>query len=180
MKTWVCLLRGINVGGKNKLPMADLKKIMGQLGAQDVGTYIQSGNAVFTGIVSKGAFQDALEAGIDAAMGFRPRVMLIGGEEMLAACAAFPFPEARSDPKTGHIWFCEDTPVAPDLDLLTNLARDDERFRLDGRLFYLHAPDGIGRSKLAERIERALGVATTARNLNTVDTLCEMVTHRAG
>lgn len=178
MTVWVCLMRGINVGGKNTLPMADLKRLMEKLGAQEVATYIQSGNAVFTGTVSVDVFEDLLEIEINAEKGFRPRTMLVEGDDLAAALEAFPYPEAEGDPKTGHIWVCSDAPDAPDLALLEDLAKDSERFSLSGRFFYLHAPEGIGRSKLAERVERALGVPTTARNLNTMRKLTDMVAAR--
>ncbi|MAM60192.1 DUF1697 domain-containing protein [Maritimibacter sp. UBA3975] len=179
MTVWVCLLRGINVGGTGKLAMDDLRGHLAALGAEAPETYIQSGNAVFAGDIDAAAFATDLTARIAAAQGHAPRVMVIPGDEVIAAYAAFPFADAFERPKFGNIWFCETAPVAPDLDTLKRLAKESERFALDGLFFHLDAPEGIGRSKLAERVERALGVATTARNLNTVAKLVEMVRARS-
>lgn len=76
--------------------------------------------------------------------------------------------EAESEPKTLHIFFLVFEPENPNLDMLENLKRNRERFKLVDKLFYLHAPDGIGRSKLAARVEKALGVPVTARNWRSV------------
>lgn len=174
MTIWVCLLRGINVGGKNKLPMTELKRMLAKLGATGARTYIQSGNAVFSAVLDRDEFTDLLEREILERQGFRPRVTLIEACDLRAARAEFPFNAAIEDPKTGHIWVCANPPPAPDLGQLQELAGPGERFVLQGRFFMLHAPEGIGRSKLAANVERALGVPATARNLNTVAALCDM------
>jgi uncharacterized protein (DUF1697 family) len=178
MTAWVCLLRGINVGGTGKLAMADLKAHLAALGAQAPATYIQSGNAVFTGEIEPETFAQDLTDRIAAAQGHAPRVLILPGDAVIAAHAAFPFPEAFDRPRFGNLWFCENVPEAPDLARLAEVAKESERFALEGAVFYLDAPEGIGRSKLAERVEKALGVAATARNLNTVGKLVEMVRAR--
>jgi len=82
-----------------------------------------------------------------------------------------PFPEAEAAPATLHAGFLAATPERPDMKRLESLKSDTERFRLVGRVFYLHAPDGIGRSKLAAQAEKALGVPMTDRNWKTVSTI---------
>ena len=94
--------------------------------------------------------------------------------ELERVMARNPFPEAESDPKTLHLGFLASVPNNPDLDKLETLKSDTERFRLIDTVFYLHAPDGIGRSKLAARAERLLGVPMTDRNWRTVVKLREM------
>ncbi|MEC7760981.1 MAG: DUF1697 domain-containing protein [Pseudomonadota bacterium] len=178
MTVWVLLLRGINVGGTGKLPMKDLKAHMEALGAEAPETYIQSGNAVFAGAIEPEAFAADLTARIEANHGHAPRILVVPGDDMIASRDAFPFPGGLERPKFANIWFCAETPAAPDLGRLDDLATDTERFALKGRWFFLDAPDGIGRSKLAERVEKALGVPATARNMNTVNKLCEMVQAR--
>ena len=173
MSARVALLRGINVGGTGKLPMAALKAHMEALGAGNVATYIQSGNAVFTG--GDAEFAADLRARIAAEEGFAPEVMVLSGAALVAAYDGFPFPEALERPKFGNIWFCESAPDTPDLEALAAIAAPSETFALEGACFYLDAPEGIGRSKLAARVERSLGVHATARNLNTVAKLVEMV-----
>ncbi|MCB1336021.1 MAG: DUF1697 domain-containing protein [Maritimibacter sp.] len=171
---WVLLLRGINVGGHGKLPMAELKALLLRLGASNVTTYIQSGNAVFTGALDPNAFARDLAEAIDRNHGFRPNIQLFIAESFREIVAAYPFPEAHAEPKTGHVWFCAQAP-APDTARLDALAAPTERYRIAPRALYLHAPDGIGRSKLAERAEALLGVPTTARNLNTCTKLVALL-----
>jgi uncharacterized protein (DUF1697 family) len=85
-----------------------------------------------------------------------------------------PFPDAESEPSRLHLFFLAAAPENPDLDLIEALRAETERFALTGDVAYLHAPDGIGRSKLAARMERALGIAATARNWRTVGKVLEM------
>ena len=191
--TLVALLRGINVGGRNVLPMAGLRALLEQLGLRDVRTYIQSGNALFTLTVQDdqvagdeagaGPIADAALAelaqrigeAIEAGHGFAPRVLLLRAEDLVRALAGTPYPEAQDEPKTVHLFFLAETPTDPDLASLESLQRERERFLLDGRVFFLHTPGGIGRSKLAARVETALGVPATARNARTVAKLVAML-----
>ena len=175
MKTYIALFRGINVGGNNILPMKELVVVLENLGADSVKTYIQSGNAVFqhesenvSGLSSR------ISAAIKESHGFEPRVLLLDLVEMEKAMASNPFPAAESEPKTLHLYFLASAPQNPDLKMLDSLKKADEQFKLIDNVFYLHAPDGIGRSKLAERAEKALGVAATARNWRTVSKIMAM------
>lgn len=174
MTRWVMLLRGINVGGTGTLRMADLRALLEKLGGQHVDTYIQSGNVVFSGLVDADAFGEIVAAEIELAHGFRPRVLVVAEEDFREICRNYPFRDAFEAPKTGHVWFLSG-PATPDAAALSALAADSERFEIAERAFYLHAPDGIGRSKLAERAERLLGVPATARNLNTCQKLVAML-----
>lgn len=178
MSTWVALLRGINVGGNNPLPMADLTAVLQGLGLSDVRTYIQSGNAVFRGPKAAGpALAERISEAIAARQGFRPDILVLSGEELEQAAAANPFPEAEAEPKALHLFFLAQAPLTPDLAALNGCKADSERFALRESVFYLHAPDGIGRSKLAARVERCLGVATTARNWRSVAKILDMARH---
>lgn len=175
MNAWVLLLRGINVGGHHKLPMSTLKALLATLGVKDIATWIQSGNAVFSGVIDARGFGDLIEDEIQSHLGFRPRALVFSRESFTEIVAAYPWPEARDDPTSGHIWFLSRTPEAPAMATLTKRAAPSERFALSDRAFYLHAPEGIGRSKLAEKVETALGVPATARNLNTATNLIAML-----
>lgn len=169
MKTYVALFRGINVGGKNTLPMKELVAILEDLGAEGVRTYIQSGNAVFQH--EPGRIRDLaarIAAEVEKTRDFAPRVLVLEASDVAAAAASNPFPEAESVPKSLHLFFLESPPISPDLDSLAAIRTPTERFHLSDRVFYLHAPAGIGRSKLAARVESALGVAATGRNWRTV------------
>jgi uncharacterized protein (DUF1697 family) len=175
MKTYIALFRGINVGGKNMLPMKELVVILEDLGAQKVKTYIQSGNVVF---VYKDKdptrLSHQIRAEIKKRRRFEPHVLLLGLEDIEKAIKQNPFPEAETDPATLHAGFLAATPERPDMKTLEGLKSDSERFCLIGRVFYLYAPDGVGRSKLAAQAERLLGVPMTDRNWRTVSTIRKM------
>jgi len=175
MARHVLLLRGINVGGAGKLPMAELRMILARLGAGNVATCIQSGNAVFTSEIAPDSLGPAIADAINAQAGFRPTTLVLPAREFLTALERFPFPAALNAPKTGHVWFLSETPDAPDLDGLRALATRDEACALADRQFYLHAPSGIGCSKLATKVEKLLGVTATARNLNTIGKLADLL-----
>lgn len=175
MKICVALLRGINVGGKNLLPMKELVAMLGDLGAQKVKTYTQSGNAVFVWKdKSTSRLSNQIKAEIKKRRGFDPHVLLLELGDFEKVIQQNPFPEAEADPKALHAGFLAAAPELPDLITLESLKIDSERFRLIGRVFYLYAPEGVGRSKLAARAERLLGVPMTDRNWRTVLTLWKM------
>ena len=177
MNTIIALLRGINVGGHNKLPMKDLKTVLAKLGLTDVQTYIQSGNVVFqNGRTDLPALAQEMSAAIGKSHGFAPQIMLLSLAELVTAVSRNPFPATDEQHKTLHFYFLESAPPNPDLASLEALKSATEQFTLIDSVFYLHAPDGIGRSKLAVKVERALGVPATARNWRTVNKLLEMGT----
>jgi uncharacterized protein (DUF1697 family) len=174
--TYIALLRGINVGGKHKLPMSDLKLLLEQNGCVDVRTYIQSGNVILSSAVKDPAvLEKQITAAISKRHGFAPRVLLLTWAELEKAAAANPFPQAAENPKSLHLVFLDAPPKNPDLKSLESLRTGNEAFALKGKVFYLYTPDGFGQSKLAERAGRLLGVESgTARNWRTVTTLLEM------
>ena len=164
MNPYIALFRGINVGGNNILRMQDLRTLLEDLGAQKVKTYIQSGNAVFQHQNENSLeLSSKIKAAIKDSHGFEPKVLLLSLAELAQAIAANPYSQAEPEPKT-----LTEVPSNPDLALLNSLKKDAEAFTLTDKVFYLYAPDGIGRSKLAERVERTLRVATTARSWRTV------------
>jgi uncharacterized protein (DUF1697 family) len=174
MKTYIALFRGVNVGGTNVLPMKDLVALLENIGSQNVKTYIQSGNAVFQNQEENPALlSNKIRVTLKKRHGLEPQVLLLTPEEIDRAIESNPFPEAESEPKTLHIHFLATMPKNPDLGALESIKSDRERFALKDRVFYLHAPDGIGRSKLAANTEKLLGVAITGRNWRTV---CKIMT----
>jgi uncharacterized protein (DUF1697 family) len=169
MKTYIALVRGINVGGNNVLPMKDLVTLLENIGSQNVKTYIQSGNAVFQNREENAPLlSNKIRAAIKKSHGFEPQVLLLEPEDIERAIESNPFPEAESEPKTLHVHFLASMPKNPDLGGLKSIKSDRERFVLKDGVFYLHAPDGIGRSKLAANAEKLLGVALTGRNWRTL------------
>ncbi len=150
--------------------------MIGDLGALKVKTYIQSGNVVFVWKnknTSKLANQ--IRAEIKKRRGFDPHILLLELKDLERVIQQNPFPaEAEADPKALHAGFLAAAPEHPDLKTLESLKTESERFRLVGRVFYLHAPEGVGRSKLAAKSERLLGVPMTDRNWRTVLRLWKM------
>jgi uncharacterized protein (DUF1697 family) len=179
MTIYIALFRGINVGGKNRLPMKDLVATLENVGCRDVATYIQSGNAVFwSGEQDAALLSETVRAAIKERHGFEPQVLLLELDEMERAMRSNPFPEAEPEPKTLHLYFLAAPPENPDLDALQEIKGDPERFFLGDGVFYLHAPEGIGRSKLAANVEKLLGVPVTARNWRTGRKIMEMARQR--
>jgi uncharacterized protein (DUF1697 family) len=172
----IALLRGVNVGGRVRVPMAELRDVAAGLGLADVRTYVQSGNLVFrspTGDAS--GLTAALEARIAERFGHPVRVIARTVGEFAEAVAANPFRDEAVDGTKVHVVFLESAPPA---DVVARL--DPGRSPLDtfvvlGRELYVHYPDGAGRSKLTlDYVERVLEVAATARNWNTVTKLLAM------
>jgi uncharacterized protein (DUF1697 family) len=175
MKTYIALFRGINVGGKNTLPMKELVALLEGLGCRNAKTYIQSGNAVFESrIINTSRLSNSISIEIKKRRGFQPFVLLLGIKELEKAITNNPFPEAENDPKALHVGFLASAPKNPDLKTLESLRSASERFRLIDHVYYLHAPEGVGRSKLAANTERLLGVLMTDRNWRTVFKIMEM------
>ena len=176
MKKTIALFRGINVGGRNVLPMAKLRRELETLGLENVRTYIQSGNVVFdTASQADEVLAEEIRDRIETGYGFRPHLLLLGQDDLQAAIENNPFPEAISDPKTLHFYFLAEPAVNADLTAIEAAKAATEEYQLTDRVFYLHAPDGIGRSKLAANVEKHLSVVTTARNYRTVGKLWVMI-----
>lgn len=167
----IALLRGVNVGGRNKLPMKVFACALEGLGCENVKTYVQSGNAVFDGKTSAAD----IAAAIKKAAGFAPHVFVMSAAAMKKAAAANPFAkQAETSGKSVHLFLLEETPKAHDLETLAGLKRAPEDFAIGGKTLYLFTPEGLAGSKIAEKIDRVLGVKTTARNWNTVTALIDL------
>ena len=182
MRSWIALLRGINVGGKNKLPMKALAGELEAISLLDIRTYIQSGNVVFRcpdeRIIT---LAEETSASINATFGFTPHVAVMSAEELAASVAANPSPEsvAEMDGRTVHLFFLAKPPAIIDEERLEAARRATERWRIKGAVFYLHTPEGFGHSKLAVHAEKILGVPATARNWRTVCALLDLAGHHS-
>ena len=155
--------------------MKELVVILESMGARKIKTYIQSGNAVFQSAEKNlSQFSKRLTAEIKERRGFEPHVIIVGLDAIEKAMADNPFPEAEADPSSLHLGFLASAPKNPNLQKLDNLRKESERFHLSGRVFYLHAPEGVGRSKLAASAEKLLGTPMTDRNWRTVCKIKEM------
>ena len=171
--TYIALFRGINIGGRHLLPMKNLVNLLADLGCAQVRTYIQSGNAVFRHpTADHKQLARQISQSIAEKYGFAPGVLLLTAAELQAVVVGSPFVPRHG--KDLHCFFLEASPVAPDMERLAALRAPSEAFKLGGTFFYLHAPHGVGRSRLAFKVEQCLGVTATARNWNTVLKLLQM------
>lgn len=163
-------LRGINVGGHNRVSMADLRALFADLGHTDATTLVQSGNVLFG---ARGADLAALEGRLEqefaARFGFASRFLLRARNELAEVASRNPFPAAQADPATLHVVFLRDAPAAEAIAALVPSPPD--LFVVDGRHVYVHYPAGAGRSKL----KLDLGVPATARNWNTLTRVLELL-----
>ncbi|MEU7010289.1 DUF1697 domain-containing protein [Streptomyces sp. NPDC046332] len=178
--TYAVLLRGINVGGHRKVPMAELRSLLEGLGHRDVRTYLQSGNAVFTTDTDELTDEElttAIEDAIEKRFGFRVDCLVRDAAYLAAVADACPFPAAELEGKQLHVTYLSEA-VTPDrFASIDQTAFLPEEFRLGERALYLYAPEGLGRSKLGEALSRPAlfkGIVATTRNWNTVVKLAEM------
>ncbi|WP_327727324.1 DUF1697 domain-containing protein [Streptomyces sp. NBC_00487] len=178
MTTYAALLRGINVGGSKKVPMADLRTLLTGLGHDGVATYLQSGNAVFT---SDHGDENSLAADITTAIGkhfgFTVDVLVRDHAYLESVREDCPFPAAELEGKQLHVTYFSETVDASRFEGIDRQAFLPEEFGLGDRALYLYAPEGLGRSKLAETLSKPRllkGLIATTRNWNTVVKLAEL------
>jgi len=186
MATHVALLRGINLGGRNKVAMADLRAVVAELGHTDVSTYIQSGNVLFSAPpdAETAAMAQAMTEAIAAKLGVTAPVIVLTRDELARMIADNPFP-GEQDPKRVHAVVLSEPPW-PELTgkLDAAIAQSAAKGARDevaaiGRTLYLHTPDGYGNSDLAAALLRIVSspkaAATgTARNWATVTKLLSL------
>jgi uncharacterized protein (DUF1697 family) len=178
MTRYAALLRGINVGGHKRVPMAELRDLITELGHGDVGTYLQSGNAVFSSASDdEEALGASLERAIEKRFGFGVDCLVRDGPYLRAVADGCPFPAALLEAKQLHVTYFSE-PVGPErLASIDTSAFLPEELRLGDRALYLYAPNGLGRSRLAASLARPRlfqGIVATTRNWNTVVKLVEL------
>jgi uncharacterized protein (DUF1697 family) len=166
----VALLRGINVGGKNIVPMKDLAALFTAAGCRDVATYIQSGNVIFTAPAS---VLKKLPATVANAFGV-PAVIR-SHDELAAAVRANPYLNEGVEPKTLHIMFLAALPAAAAVAALDPDRSPPCRFCVKGQDIYLHLPAGVAKTRITNAwIDSKLSTVSTVRNWNTVLKLLEL------
>jgi uncharacterized protein (DUF1697 family) len=168
MEVYVALLRGVNVGGNNKLPMKSLCALCEAQGCTAVRTYIQSGNAIFRASAKIAAgFAAKLRAQIQDELGFETTVILRTAAELRAVTKNNPFPTEHS-----HVMFLAGEPNLTDVVKLNPVCEGEEAFSVRGKEIFLYLPNGVGRSKMASyRYDKILRTAGSVRNWNTVQQL---------
>ena len=179
MTVWVGLLRGVNVGGSNRLPMAELRASVESLGYDDAATYIQSGNVVFRSDDDELTIVDRLRGVLADRHGLTVPVVVRTAAQLADVVGRHPFDEGATEPKFLHVAFLDRVPEPAAVDGLEPDAWAPDRWAVDGRELFLAYPSGSGRSKMTiDRFERPWGVSATARNLNTIAMLVAVTAAR--
>jgi len=174
---FIALLRGINVGGRNKVPMAELREVLTEASFEDVATYIQSGNILLNG---NGRQEADVVKDVEAVMsdhfGLDIPVVVRSIGQWAEIIAANPFPKMVDEPKMLHVYLCREAPTKAALKQFDTSAYPNERFAASGRELYVFYTDGVARSKLStNELERRLNMTTTGRNWSTMTKLAAMV-----
>ena len=186
MATHVALLRGINVGGRNKVPMADLREVVTSLGHTGVTTYIQSGNVLFTtDSASTSELASALESAITDRFGIWASVVVLSRDDLARILQDNPYPD-EPNPKLVHVVFLNGEPPAGLRERIAAAQSavaakgSPDTVTAIGQALFLHTPDGFGNSELAQSLfriisppakEKRAGLAATARNWATATKL---------
>ena len=173
MAVWIGLFRGINLGG-NRMPMKDLVRLLQAEGVEDVKTYIASGNVLFRSARSHDDLKATIEKLVEDNFGFHSNLFLITLSHIEKLMAANPFRDHEHKGKAQHLFFIQGEIKKTDTARMDELKADNEAWHLTDECFYFYAPDGVGRSKLIEKLPQCLKADMTARNLNTVETLRDM------
>jgi len=174
--TYIALLRGINLGPRNKIAMADLRDLLGSLGLEDVRTHILSGNAVFTSRRRDAArLEGLIERGIRERFGLDIRVLVRSVDELARVVADNPQPEKAQDGSRLFALFLDRQPDRERIEAIDPAAFQPETFRVGDRAIYAWFTFGLQGSKLIGALtDKRLGVTMTNRNWNTVTKLLEL------
>ena len=169
MPQFVALLRGINVGKAKRIPMADLRALMGELGFTNVATLLNSGNAVFHAAKGTPArHAEALAAAIASRMQFEVPVIVKSAKELAAVVSGNSLTDAVTNPSHCLVVFVQDSTALPALDFITPLVKPPEQFAIGTHAAYLHCATGILDSKAGEALLSKAGKSATTRNWATV------------
>jgi len=174
-RRYVALLRGINLGARNKLAMGDLRALVEAFGGEDVQTYVQSGNVVFTSGAAAGGLERGLAKEILRAHGLDVPVLVRSAAELGRIVNKNPFLRTAAEEESLHVTFLDEKPKQAVVKALDPSFSPPDALRVAGREVYLLCPNGYGRSKLSNAFfEKRLDVVATTRNWRTVRTLAEL------
>lgn len=183
MPVLISMLRGVNVGGHNKIKMDDLRTLYRSLKLEDPRTYVQSGNVIFrTKEKNSPTLAKKIQDAIERKFGFRPAVILRTTDELRRAIAATPFVASRKlEPGKILVTFLSDEPDSDANATLLGVKNYPEEIHLKGRELYIYFPDGAGKSKLPwSQVEKLLKTTGTARNWNSVTKMLAMAEELEG
>lgn len=176
MPRYVALLRGINVGGKNKLPMSAVADMFGAADCKDVQTYIQSGNVVFT--ASPTALKrvpQCFTSAVERKFGFKVPMVIRSCAALSKVAANNPFARPKYDPKSLYVMFLLNKPTRQQVDALDTKRSPGDLIHVAGSEIYLQLGAGAAKTKFTNAyFDSKLGTVSTSRNWRTVLTLCEM------
>lgn len=176
MASVIALLRAINLGARNRVPMAGLRELLADLGYEDARTLLQSGNVVVDTTDAPAKVARAIEAGVEERFAVKADVMVRTSHELETVFAADPFGAVATDPKMYFVAFLAGEPDASAIRDLEARDFGDERFAARGREVYMWCANGLRDSQVAKVAgERHLGVRATVRNWNTVRRLHDML-----
>ncbi len=175
--THLALLRGINVGGKNKLPMSALVELFAEAGCKNIQTYIQSGNVSFNASArAVASVADRVTAKITERFGYRTPVILRTIDQLRDVTLHNPFLDAGAASEALYVMFLADTPASESVQKLDPDRSLPDAFHVRGREIYLHLPVGVANSKLTNAyFDTKLSTIGTSRNWRTVTRLLELM-----
>jgi len=178
MTKFIALLRGINVSGQKQIKMPDLKSLFEESGFQNIETYIQSGNVIFT---SKEKLPEKLEQKISLAIkrkfGFDVQIIVLTPEEIEYVLNNNPFIKKKKQSEKLYVTFLAKSPSNENINKLNAIDYSPEEYIIDGRYIYLFVPNGYGKAKLNNNFfESKLNVSATTRNWKTVNKMFELST----
>ena len=176
-KTYVSLLRGINVSGVKKVPMPELKKLYEKIGLQHVTTYIQSGNVVFVSDKDKQTITQLIEKIILSHFGFEVSVLVLDESELNAVISSNPFLGTENiDVKQLYVTFLFEKPAEDKIQEMGSITSGNEAFKIKGNTVYGYYPDGYGKAKLNNNFfEKKLKVSATTRNWQSTVALQKLI-----
>ncbi|GAA2105476.1 DUF1697 domain-containing protein [Microlunatus panaciterrae] len=172
MTRYAALLRGVNVGGR-KVGMPELREVAEQLGYAEVSTYINSGNLLLSSGRSATTIRTELERALNGRFGYPARVIVRDHSQLRSVLTANPYPEGN--PSQVTVAFLAAGPDPEVADRMAGLATADEQFTIADTEIYVDFAGGLGRSKLAERLQQVVGVDLTVRNVRTVGKLVDLL-----
>jgi uncharacterized protein (DUF1697 family) len=172
MARLIALLRGINLGSKRRVPMADLRALMDELGYTDVRTVLASGNAIFTG--PKAEARETLEQAIEERFGMKVDVVVKTMDEIRQILEADPYGDVVENPTRYFVVFLDKTPDKATLEALGKEDFEPDSFKLGRHELYVHCPEGMQNSKLMKALGKpGLAGTATVRNWATVNKLLD-------
>jgi len=176
MNNYIVLLRGINVGGNNKLPMAELRTLLSTNGYNNVVTYIQSGNIILNSTKSAEKTNEHIKLLIKQQFDYDIPVVTLTAEEIKKCFTGNPYLKIEGNIKNLHVTFLKNI---PENDLVTNLdinSSNDDSYTISGKTIYLHTPDGYQKTKFSNtQFEKKLNTQATTRNWRTTTKLFDLI-----